>query len=48
MRPIGSFRDRAYLLKDIGSAELATTFETLQSVEQRANSLREVADALEA
>lgn len=34
-------RVRAYLLKDIASAELAVTFETLQRIEGRANRLYE-------
>ncbi|MEY9171606.1 DNA-binding MarR family transcriptional regulator [Bradyrhizobium elkanii] len=33
-------RVRASLLKDIGSAELAVTFETLQLIEQRASRLQ--------
>ncbi|WP_024512382.1 MarR family transcriptional regulator [Bradyrhizobium sp. ARR65] len=41
-------RVRAYLLKDIGSDELVTTFEALLSIEQRANRLREAAEAAEA
>jgi MarR family transcriptional regulator for hemolysin len=32
---------RASLLKDIGSEELALTFETLQRIEQRASRLHE-------
>ncbi len=38
-------RVRAYLLKDIGSDELVTTFEALLSIEQRANRLHEAAEA---
>jgi MarR family transcriptional regulator for hemolysin len=41
-------RVRAYLLKDIGSDELTATFEALQTIERRANSLREAAGAAEA
>jgi MarR family transcriptional regulator for hemolysin len=40
-------RVRAYLLKGIGNDELATTFEAMQSIERRANRLREAADAAE-
>jgi MarR family transcriptional regulator for hemolysin len=38
-------RVRAYLLKDIGSDELVTTFEALLSIEQRANRLHEATEA---
>jgi MarR family transcriptional regulator for hemolysin len=38
-------RVRAYLLQDIGSDELATTFDTLESIERRALRLREAAGA---
>jgi MarR family transcriptional regulator for hemolysin len=41
-------RVRAYLLKDIGSDQLAAAFEALQSIERRANRLREAADISEA
>ena len=35
---------RAYLLKDISSEDLAVTFETLRSIEQRAGMLQAAAD----
>jgi MarR family transcriptional regulator for hemolysin len=41
-------RVRAYLLKDVGSDDLATTFEALRSIEQRANRLRETSATPEA
>lgn len=40
-------RLRTYLLKDLESDRLAATFEALQTIEQRANSLREAARAPE-
>ena len=41
-------RVRASLLKDIGSEELALTFETLQRIEQRASRLHEAKNVSEA
>lgn len=41
-------RVRASLLKDIGPEELATTFETLQRIEKRADRLQNVKSAPEA
>jgi MarR family transcriptional regulator, transcriptional regulator for hemolysin len=41
-------RVRASLLKDIGSQELAVTFETLERIEQRASRLHEAKTAPEA
>lgn len=40
-------RVRSYLLKDIGSNELVTTFEALLCIEQRVNRLREAAETAE-
>lgn len=41
-------RVRAFLLKDISPQELATTYDVLQRIEQRANRLHEVAAVVDA